>query len=147
VRHRSAGSVELRLDPIAAGVAQARRFVREQLAEWGRDDLGDAASLVVSELVTNAVLHARSPVGVLMLQTPDGVQLQVADGSPTLPRARQMSGLMGTGRGLVLVGALSREWGVEAGPSGKVVWATLGPTGEDTPDTPGGKARGFASGP
>lgn len=121
----SDASVELHLDPITTGVRAARAFVRAQLHDWGRDDIAETAALVVSELVTNAVLHARSPVEVRLVRSGDAVQVRVSDASPTLPRPRPAEEPAITGRGLRLVEAVAAEWGVEPAAPGKVVWATV----------------------
>ncbi len=113
--------------PAAASVAAARRFVSECLEQW---DLGTSvwtAQLLLSELATNAVLHAGGSgytVGVEVL--PDGsVRLTLADESPRPPRLRQYGTSATTGRGVALVDELARGWGVEPRPGGKVVWCEI----------------------
>lgn len=102
-----------------------RRLVRDLLAEAGRDDLADTAELVASELITNALLHAATPVEVSASAGPDGVRLEVGDGSDQLPVERDYSALAGTGRGLGLVHQVAKAWGVRRTPTGKVVWADV----------------------
>ncbi|MHB1585182.1 MAG: ATP-binding protein [Acidimicrobiales bacterium] len=100
---------------------QARRFVQRQLSGWGLDGLVDDISLVTTELVTNAVLHARSELEVV-LEVGDRVRLEVHDRSVRLPAMRTPSTLTATGRGLRLVELLAGTWGAEPTGTGKVVW-------------------------
>jgi anti-sigma regulatory factor (Ser/Thr protein kinase) len=107
-------------------VAAARRFVTSRLAAWGHPAMTDTAALLVSELVTNALLHARSPVVVAVSGGTGCVRVEVTDGSPVEPRQRRNSLVSGTGRGLVLVERLARGWGAERREVGKAVWFELG---------------------
>lgn len=100
---------------------QARRFVQRQLSGWGLDGLVDDVCLVATELVTNAVLHARSDMEVV-LEVGDRVRLEVHDRSPRIPAVRTSSTLTATGRGLRLVDLLANHWGAEPTGAGKVVW-------------------------
>ncbi len=117
----------LTLDPLAEAVSAARRYVRERLAEHGRLDLEDSAVLGVSELVTNATIHARTRIELSVTPTGEGaLRIAVRDFSAALPRQRQYGLDATTGRGLRLLESLSHRWGVdhiddESG-SGKVVW-------------------------
>lgn len=107
-------------------VPAVRRAVRAQLIEWGLGDLVDPVSLVVSELATNAVLHARGTLRVTLRREGDGARLEVGDDSPRLPHRRRRSPLSGTGRGLALVAELAGAWGVQVtAGGGKVVWAAF----------------------
>lgn len=107
-------------------VPLARRFVRSALAEAGAADWADVAELVVSELVTNAVVHAGTPVELAVWPTACGVRVEVADGSLRLPVARDHAATAGTGRGLHLVEQLCSRWGARVRDDGKVVWFELG---------------------
>lgn len=110
-------------DPASAG--SARRFVRARLTEWGAPHLEYAASLLVTELVTNAVLHARSE-SVLSLAYDDGVlRAEVADSSLVGVQRRRYARDAATGRGLLLVEAISTAWGTAATEEGKAVWFEL----------------------
>ena len=120
---------QLRLEPEARSAGAARRLVRDVLAPCP-PRLVESASLVVSELVTNAVLHARTAIGVVIHLLDDGgVRLEVSDDSSALPHRRGYSPGSGTGRGLVLIDALTAGWGVapHGGATGKTIWAELGP--------------------
>ncbi|MCW2669573.1 MAG: hypothetical protein JWO27_1470 [Frankiales bacterium] len=105
-------------------VPRARTHVREVLP---RSDVRDDVELVVTELVTNAVLHA--PAGEVTLRVrplADAVRVEVEDCGHGMPVRMRASTEAMTGRGLTLVAALSRAWGVESGrPGHKVVWAEL----------------------
>jgi anti-sigma regulatory factor (Ser/Thr protein kinase) len=116
--------VELAAQPTAARTA--RSAVREALDQWGLDVLVDDAVLLTSEMVTNAVLHARSAtVLTLTLVADDAVRLEVADASGVLPRPHHYAATSTTGRGLRLLESLARDWGTETTPTGKRVWALL----------------------
>ena len=113
-------------EPVSARVA--RRFVLEALAEWGLDSLADDASLLVSEVVTNSLPHARSPIDLRVLRSKSGVRIEVHDQSPTLPSPRTYDGEAVTGRGLEIVRCTASNWGAEQSEAGKVVWFELGTT-------------------
>ena len=117
----------LELDPIAAAVSAARRYVREALAGCGASHLEASAELGVSELVTNAVLHGRTPLTVAVVTTPAGrIRIEVTDGSPLPPQRRRLSVMATTGRGLRLVASVSSDWGAHPTTrpdgEGKTVW-------------------------
>jgi anti-sigma regulatory factor (Ser/Thr protein kinase) len=105
---------------------EARRLVAHALGRWGHSGaLSDDAQLVVTELATNAVLHAGSEFSVLARAEDTGVWISVQDSSPLAPTVRD-EGLLGTsGRGLRLVAAVAVDWGVELTAEGKTVWAKL----------------------
>lgn len=111
-----------------AAISLARRFVTTTLDRWGYGDVADDAAIVVSELATNAVLHARSTfhvsVGVAAGEG-EGVRIGVHDESPLQPSLRGYSITSATGRGLRMVDALSASWGSIPLPHRKEVWAEL----------------------
>ncbi len=111
----------------AAATQAARRFVAGALREWHADErLLDDAQLVVTELATNAVLHARSPFLVVVRVDDTAVRLTVHDNSCVQPRVRRNGHrAVSGGRGLHVVAALTRRWGVEPTDDGKAVWAEL----------------------
>ncbi|HYJ75004.1 MAG TPA: ATP-binding protein [Kineosporiaceae bacterium] len=126
----SAVRAALGLAPTRTAPAQARSFLRTCLARWSRgngtDVDGDAAALVLDELVTNAVLHSRTPVEVLVGLRGHALRIAVADRSPVSPRHRAAGDEEENGRGLALVEALAGRWGVLPRPAeGKIVWAVL----------------------
>jgi anti-sigma regulatory factor (Ser/Thr protein kinase) len=116
---------ETRLDGTRADVGAGRRFVRQTLEAWDCESVVESAALVVSELITNVVLHARTAVEMRLHRRGDLVRIEVADHSPTLPRLRRFTGQAATGRGLQLVEAMGSAWGVDSKSGGKVVWVEL----------------------
>ncbi|WP_373305068.1 SpoIIE family protein phosphatase [Streptomyces lucensis] len=116
---------------VPEAVRHARRFTRRTLRGWGvhRDTL-DAALLVVSELVTNALVHTGGPVRLDMSLVNHRLRLAVADASPRSPVKPASIGWEATGgRGILLVEAVSDAWGTIPVSGGKQVWADLVPTG------------------
>ncbi len=112
---------------------EARRFVSSTLADrLGREDV-ESAALVLSELVTNAVVHAGSAVEIELALSGRVLRLRVVDGDvrPPVPR-RAVTDELSTGRGLRLLEVLSTRWGVEPTrppePPGKAVWCELAVT-------------------
>ncbi|MCU1354254.1 MAG: response regulator receiver [Acidimicrobiales bacterium] len=103
----------------------ARRFVSTTLARWQAEAVADVALLLTSELVTNAVLHARSSVELRIERTSEVLRFEVADVGPGAPTMRQPELEDQSGRGLQLVDAMSRCWGVTAARHGKSVWFEL----------------------
>jgi anti-sigma regulatory factor (Ser/Thr protein kinase) len=105
----------------------ARRFISSVMARRpyeGRVQTGDVR-LVVSELATNAVIHAGTPFSVSVLCTGSAVRISVRDWSPTPPLLRTGGVTSLSGRGLGLVAALADAWGVEPDSDGKTIWAEL----------------------
>jgi PAS domain S-box-containing protein len=114
------------LDPDPRSVSQGRRFVADTLADWGHDDCVDAARLVVSEILTNAVRHARGPIGLRMHRAEHEVTVEISDDSTHLPQRRIPDPQDENGRGLMLVDTLTDAWGTRPTDTGKTVWFTLG---------------------
>lgn len=105
----------------------ARRFVSSVLSRRpyeGRVELRDAR-LVVSELATNAVIHAATPFVVSVRCTGSAVRISVRDWNPSRPVLRGGDFASLSGRGLHLVAAIAEAWGVEDDPDGKTIWAEL----------------------
>lgn len=109
----------------SASVAAARRFVARTLTAWGQHHATWDAQLIVSELATNAVLHAGTPFTVRMALSDAGVRLEVDDGVTRAPRERHYGPDATTGRGVGLVATVSSAWGVSMRPGGKSVWCEL----------------------
>ncbi|HEX7353725.1 MAG TPA: ATP-binding protein [Mycobacteriales bacterium] len=105
-------------------VAEARRFVERALGRWERDDDGTVA-LVVSELVTNAVLYGHGASTVLLRLGCDRLTVEVSDRSATVPTTRPTTDDAEIGRGMHIIEAASLRWGVRAQGEGKVVWCDL----------------------
>jgi anti-sigma regulatory factor (Ser/Thr protein kinase) len=112
----------LHLSPDYSAAARARHFVADTMRAWGCDDAIPDAELLVSELVTNAVLHARSATHLTIERDGATLRFSVCDSSPTRPRLRDYGPEAVTGRGLLLVDRIARRWGVEADGEGKCVW-------------------------
>jgi len=105
----------------------ARRFLAGLL---GRRPYGNRvnphdAQLVVSELATNAVIHAGTPFSVGVRYDGSAVRISVQDWSSTQPIMRENNPHALSGRGLRLIAMVSRAWGIDYGPDGKTVWAEL----------------------
>jgi DNA-binding NarL/FixJ family response regulator len=100
----------------------ARRFVKDALSERGAKSEIELVELLVSELVTNAVIHARSEVEVSVSISLDVVRIAVFDSSREAPVRRPADGDGESGRGLLMLEALSTAWGIEFAPGGKNVW-------------------------
>jgi anti-sigma regulatory factor (Ser/Thr protein kinase) len=109
----------------ASSVGRARRLVRQELAPVADDEVIDAASLLVSELVTNAIVHARTDVGLYAALIGGIFRVEVTDGNPTMPTQRRTAALAGTGRGLQLIDQIATRWGVRASGAGKTIWFEL----------------------
>lgn len=118
--------------------ARARRWIVGVCESRELDHLSYEAALLVDELVTNAVLHARTDCVVVADEVDGVLHVEVIDsdgGSATLEPGRERLSAEG-GRGLVIVEALAAAWGVKWRPEGKAVWFTLAALSEGTaPDT------------
>jgi anti-sigma regulatory factor (Ser/Thr protein kinase) len=118
----------LRLPADESAPARARAVAAEATYSWGLPDLLYPAELVTSELVSNAVLHAATPVDVLVRRSDRGLRIGVRDRSAVAPHAvrHPPSDVRQTrGRGLFLVSATAARWGWLVGTSDKIVWALL----------------------
>ncbi len=112
--------------PEAESIGQARHFLLDELAAWGLSELSFSAELALSELATNALLHAGTCFTVEAVRLPDGaLRLSVADSVRRVPRQRAYGAQATTGRGVALVASLSRAWGVDRFPTGKCVWCEI----------------------
>jgi PAS domain S-box-containing protein len=119
------------LDPVALSAREARAFVRALLEETGHLEWVDASDLAVSEVVTNAVLHAHTPVEVTARVDEDGLRVEVRDHNPVLPSQRSYDTQATTGRGMDLVSAVTTAFGVQPlGVDGKIVWFCIGGVAE-----------------
>ncbi|WP_328951331.1 ATP-binding protein [Streptomyces sp. NBC_00184] len=106
----------------------ARQMVSSALGYWGLGCAEDEAHILVTELMSNAVAHARRAnvrVSVTRLDVL-AVRIAVTDMSRTLPRIREVDGEAESGRGLAIIDALTRgRWGADPLPWGKCVWAEI----------------------
>ena len=127
---QGAGGVETGVRELALGsepdaVPRARRFAGRATADAGRSQVASDVELVVTELVTNALLHAGLPVTVRISAIDDGVRVEVEDPSRHAPIPAISSTEAMTGRGLALVAAVAQTWGVDPGGTGKTVWCEI----------------------
>lgn len=118
--------LDLKSDPSV--VAVARAFVGSRLRAWeaSGDQVADAV-LVVSELVTNAVRHARTRIQVRVAAEESHVRIEVHDDNSRLPPVDRAVWRQRAGVGLAVVAALASAWGIEQADDGKVVWAEIAP--------------------
>lgn len=116
-------------------------MIRASLLEAGREDLVDTAELLVSEIVTNALVHAGTFIDVAFTLAGHGLRVEVTDGSPHAPTVRGYGPSAGTGRGLMLLEEMVDDWGVVLDEPGKTVWFQLAsPAGGEAPGvTPGAR--------
>jgi anti-sigma regulatory factor (Ser/Thr protein kinase) len=128
VETRAPVVAELRLAERNTSAAVSRQFIRSTLASWRRgaaacvDQVEDIV-LVVSELVTNALLHGHGTPVVRLLDGGDHVRVEVCDDSPLLPVSHRVTPT--SGLGLRVVEQLSTAWGASRRGRGKVVWCEL----------------------
>ncbi|TWV42690.1 ATP-binding protein [Streptomyces misionensis] len=111
---------------------RARALLRRQLTEWKIDaQVADSAELLLSELMSNAVQHARRPfgrqIGVRVARYDGRLRVEVADANDARPRPKAADADDEHGRGLAIVAALAGRWGCCPRPRGigKAVWAEL----------------------
>ncbi len=111
--------------------------MRQVLEHSGAAALADAAQLAVSEVITNALVHAGAPIHLRVAYLDTRLRVEVADGSPTFPSPRDYTSLAGTGRGLTLLDDSVDRWGVFAHGDGKLVWFEIGAAGGAADPSPG----------
>lgn len=108
----------------AGSPADARQMVRSSLQSWGWDDLIDDAELMVSELVTNTIVHTDTAHAIVALHRhPDRLRVEVTDSSPRSPiRPAEPDPSKLGGLGLMIVASLALDWGVHNTERSKTVW-------------------------
>ncbi|MER5440911.1 SpoIIE family protein phosphatase [Streptomyces sp. NPDC002790] len=126
-------------------IAAARQQLRELLHDWADTDQMDSAVLLVSEMVTNVLVHTDGDALLVAEMTRHGVEprrlrVEVADASDDLPHRRRPGELASSGRGLVLMELLADRWGVDPRGEGKSIWFEL-----YEPSDTGGDAAGPVS--
>lgn len=133
----------LMLGPGPRSVQDARRWVVGTFNDIDRDDIVECAELGVSELVTNALLHAEAPISVRVRGTRQHPRVEVRDGSthpPVLPEPEESDEdelLLTFGRGLTIVARAADAWGVEIEDDGKIVWFAPSDTFAEEEGVPG----------
>jgi anti-sigma regulatory factor (Ser/Thr protein kinase) len=131
----------LKLAAIPAAPSCARGHVRATAHDWGLSELADTAELVTSELVTNAVrasdrLRVRTELPIVpvvqlwLVSDRISIVIHVWDGSEEMPVRQDVALDQESGRGLILVDNLAKDWGTYRKAPGKVVWALISPTGQ-----------------
>ena len=108
----------------ARSAARARALISQRLADLPAESL-EVVLLLTRELVTNAVRHARGPVGLHLDWSDRDVRVEVEDQSPERPVVRPIDQEALNGRGLVLIDGLANGWGVQPTENGKRVWFSL----------------------
>lgn len=127
MNHTYDETIHLDCDPLA--VRSARHHVASTLRRrgWGEADV-ERAQLAVSELVANAVVHARTD-STMRISLDGSLRLEVVDGAPRADlQPREIDPRRVGGLGLQLIAQLSSDWGVERMPAGKAVWCEVRPT-------------------
>ncbi|MDP9799432.1 hypothetical protein J2S43_007944 [Catenuloplanes nepalensis] len=127
------------LFPLTGACLAARDIVTEACLCWGLPQVVAPASLIVSELAGNVVDHAGTIMTLKMTLLPDHLLLSMCDGSylPPIPR-RDTTAPSARGRGLLLIEAVSADWGYRLDAAGKTVWATLKITASPPAASPAG---------
>jgi hypothetical protein len=126
------------LPPTPGAARLGRDLATEACLSWQVTELVPPASIIVSELVTNAVQHAATPCDLTLARTLGHLHIGVRDQDPR-PAVRHDPDLLSCGgRGLLIVEQIALSWGSTPAPAGKVVWATLPacPPGDARPVTP-----------
>ena len=100
----------------------ARSFVAEHLRGWGVDSAVDDATLLVSELVTAAVLHVRSPIDLVVRKVRGAVRVEVFDDDQGSAQPNDPDFEAAAGRGLSLVEAVADRWGIDDTGGGQTIW-------------------------
>lgn len=127
-RHRNAvaGDVVVnesrRFPPVLQTAREARRFVSDTLRGWRCDELVDSVCLLVSELVTNSVIHAHSEVEVVLHLHTEVMRVEVIDAADEGVHRRAASSEDQSGRGMALIEAVASSWGIKSLAAGKSVW-------------------------
>ncbi|GAA3399209.1 ATP-binding protein [Streptomyces roseoviridis] len=126
--------------PVSRGVKTARDWTREHLTRLGWDrtapDLLDSVVLTVSELVTNAHIHARSDAQLILTWDEECLHVTVHDDSPEVPAPREADEGATGGRGLLLIDALADAWQTHRCPRGKDVTVCFPPPPSAAPEEP-----------
>jgi hypothetical protein len=111
----------------ALGVGRARRTTGKVLHDWGLTELVDVAEVLLTELLTNVLVHVGPGAwhALTLLHDGDVLRVEVRDPSPRMPVPRLGDWDEESGRGLRMIECMSHAWGVDRLPPGKVVWFTL----------------------
>ena len=121
-------AVDRMLPALPSSAGEARKLLRDAMPEEVSEESSDAAALAISEIVTNALVHAGTPMRLRVILAPSAVRVELADGSARLPLPREYSRAAGTGRGLHMVTEIVDQWGAHHDEDGKVVWFEIAET-------------------
>jgi PAS domain S-box-containing protein len=121
-------AVDFHLPPRATSAGEARRLLSDCLRGIGDPDSIESAQMAISEIVTNALVHAGTNMQLRVLLTGEALRVELTDGSPHLPHRRDYSINATTGRGLHVVSELVDRWGAHPLGDGKVVWFEIAET-------------------
>jgi anti-sigma regulatory factor (Ser/Thr protein kinase) len=117
---------EIKLEPTLEAPREARRFLARRLTELGCPDLVHDAEVILTELVTNAVVHGKGPIIIECAISADrAFIMEVGDSSPRLAVAGEADMLDDHGRGLIIVATLADACGTRLVDGGKITWARL----------------------
>ncbi|GAQ54844.1 ATP-binding protein [Streptomyces acidiscabies] len=115
---------EVSFVPTPVQVGRMRKITSAHLRHWGLWALREAVTLAVSELVTNTVEHGQGkPAGLRVVTNAQELRVEVTDGNPAPARLREANAEEENGRGLLLIAALSKEWGVSS--DGTMTWCSF----------------------
>jgi anti-sigma regulatory factor (Ser/Thr protein kinase) len=125
VQHDTIRETSLAFPGVLDSIGEARRFAADAATEWGYASRADDVALVVSELVTNAVVHARTALTIRVRSDASLIRVSIEDGHRSVPVLVMIPDDRVSGRGMFLVDALAQRWGTESDENGKTVWAEL----------------------
>ncbi|MEV4039175.1 ATP-binding protein [Streptomyces umbrinus] len=129
-----AGHSSVVYDPRPVAAAEARAEVRRRLEGWGLAEQSDTAELLVSELVTNSLIHAASRLRLTLSAAHGVLRCEVSEAGrrpAEVPREGAVAGAAVGGCGMFLVDALARRWGCHQDGPGRTLWFELGTCGSD----------------
>lgn len=111
-------------EPVITDVRRARVFAQQASGFSG--PASERVALLVSELASNVIVHARTPFSVTTRRDGDVFRVEVHDDNSSMPKLRQVEVDAMSGRGIYLVSKIASRWGVEKCPGdGKIVWVEV----------------------
>jgi anti-anti-sigma regulatory factor len=136
--------LSVELQPHLGAARRARELITEACGRWDRPELAGPACIVATEMVNNVVVHAGTPMVVLLATHGSGLSVAVRDHSPVIPTytGGPVSPTAYGGRGMLLIDSVADRWGSLPLADGKVVWALLA---SDRAPTPADDQRGETS--
>lgn len=129
----SVGSAR-RYPPDPAVLPSCRAFAADRLRSLDLSEVQDDVQLLLTELITNVIIHARTEFEIFLEPSGTGVRVEVRDDNPIMPVAGSLSAAALSGRGLTLVQSMSTRWGAHHNPAGgKTVWFEVVPGAVESP--------------